>query len=58
MGTRRLTPLAGARCLSKRHRLRADRSIHTADDGSMETHFWCTVESCPRYGQAVAVRAM
>lgn len=56
--TRRLTALAGSKCLLKRHHLRADRNVVTVQDGSREMHYWCTVETCTRYGQAVAARAL
>jgi hypothetical protein len=55
---KRLTALAGAKCLSKRHHLRADRNVVTAQDGSREIHYWCTDQACTRYGQAVAARAL
>jgi len=58
MQLKRLTALAGAKCLSKRHHLRADRTVVTAQDGSRQVQYWCTNTECWRYGQAVAARAL
>jgi hypothetical protein len=53
----KLTALAGgAGCLRRRHRLTADKTLHTAQDGTRERHYWCNDPACGRYQVAVASR--
>ena len=52
-----LSALAGGRtCLEHRHKLKQDRNVVTAADGSRVTEFWCDHVGCRKYGQAVASR--
>lgn len=53
----RLAALAGGRsCVEARHKLKQDRNVVTAPDGSRVTEYWCDHVGCPRYAQAVASR--